>query len=324
MAQMPPPKRGAQQRQPADDEIEFVFRPATKEGSKARVAVQGVSGSGKTWTGLSIAHGLAEGGQLAVIDTERGAASLYVGINGIQFDVLQMHRYDPRDLTKALAAAEQAGYSVVFVDSLSHFWKGTDGALDQVEKHKGKYGNNSFAGWKDVTPMQNDMIDALLAYPGHVVVTMRSTTEWVLQENERGKKEPKQMGMRAEQRKGVEYEFGLVCSMDIDNTLTVLKSRCPALHRAVIKEPNGGADIAKPLLEWLNDGSPAAPAADVDPAEYIDRAANLASYDEAIALYGEVESRGLLATPHLDGDTPTSLGDYIRARGTALKNAPTP
>ncbi|MGP4114620.1 ATP-binding protein [Streptomyces sp. 4N509B] len=315
---LPSPKRAARPANTADDG-EFVFRPATKEGSKARVAVQGVSGSGKTWTGLSIANGLAEGRRFAVIDTERGAASLYVGINGIAFDVLQMHRYDPRDLPKALAAAERAGYGVVFVDSLSHFWKGTDGALEQVDKHKGRYGGNTFAGWKDVTPMQNDMIDALLAYPGHIVVTMRSHTEWVLQENEKGKKEPKQMGMRAEQRRGVEYEFGLVCSMDIDNTLTVIKSRCPALHRAVIKEPNGGADIAKPLLQWLNDGSPSGDEPAVDPAEYVDRAERLDSYEDAVALHREVEQRGLLDMPHLDGERPTSLGDYIRARGTALK-----
>ena len=313
-----PVQTGRQQPQADDYEGEFVFRPATKDKAKARVAVQGVSGSGKTWTGLSISQGLAEDQRFAVIDTERGAASLYVGINGIQFDVLQMHRYDPRDLVKALAAAAKAGYPVAMVDSLSHFWKGTDGTLDQVEKAKGKYGGNSFAGWKDGTPMQNEMIDALLTFPGHVVVTMRSHTEWVLQENDRGRKEPIAMGMRAEQRKGVEYEFGLVCSMDIDNTLTVLKSRCPALHRKVLREPNGAIDVAKPLLDWLNDG-----AETTDPAVYIDRAqAEDATYQGLIDLYGEVESRGLLATPllHPTSGQPTSLGAYIKERGTALKN----
>ncbi|MFE7566895.1 AAA family ATPase [Streptomyces sp. NPDC057539] len=300
------------------DNGDFTFRPASKDKAKARVAIQGVSGSGKTWTGLSIANGLSEGQRFAVIDTERGAASLYVGINGIQFDVLQMHRYDPRDLKKALAAAAQAGYGTVLIDSLSHFWKGTDGTLEQVDKAKSRYGNNSFAGWKEGTPMQNEMIDGLLTFPGHVVVTMRSHTEWVLQENDRGKKEPVAMGMRAEQRKGVEYEFGVVAAMDIDNTLTVLKSRCPALHKRVIEEPDGARDIAKPLLDWLNDGATA-----VDPAEYIDRAtAADATYQGLLALYGEVESHGLAATPMLtpDGEA-TSLGDYIRARGTALKNA---
>lgn len=311
MAQRP------QQHDDYDDGGAFVFRPATKDQQKARVAIQGVSGSGKTWTGLSVAHGLANGGRLAVIDTERGAASLYVGVDGIRFDVLQMHRYDPRDLVKALAAAANAGYDSVLVDSLSHFWKGTDGTLDQVDKAKGRYGNNSFAGWKEGTPMQNDMIDALLAYPGHVTVTMRAKTEWVLQENDRGKKEPVRMGLAAEQRKGVEYEFGLVCGMDISNTLTVLKSRCPVLHNAVIQAPNGARDIAKPFLDWLNDGGAAA-----DPADYIDRAqAQDATVDGLVALYREVESNGLLASPflHPTTDQPTNLGDYIRERGTALK-----
>lgn len=322
MNQLPPPVRAGRQNQADEyDNGSFTFRPATKEQSKARVALQGVSGSGKTWTGLSIAHGLSEGQRFAVIDTERGAASLYVGIHGIQFDVLQMHRYDPRDLVKALAAAGQAGYGTVFVDSLSHFWKGTDGTLDQVEKAKSKYGGNSFAGWKDGTPMQNDMIEALLTYPGHVVVTMRSHTEWVLQENDRGRKEPVAMGMRAEQRKGVEYEFGVVAAMNIDNQLTVLKSRCPALHKRVITEPNGAADIAKPLLDWLNDG-----AEQVDASTYIDQAsADDATADGLLALYREVESRGALATPFLHPETgqPTSLGQFIRERGTALKNATT-
>lgn len=321
MSQLGKPIQTGRQQQNTNeyDEGGFVFRPATKDKSKARVAVQGVSGSGKTWTGLSIAQGLAEGQRFAVIDTERGAASLYVGINGIQFDVLQMHRYDPRDLSKALAAAAQANYPVVMIDSLSHFWKGTDGTLDQVDKAKSKFGGNSFGGWKEGTPMQNDMIDALLSYPGHVVVTMRTHTEWVLQENERGKKEPVAMGMRAEQRKGVEYEFGLVCSMDINNTLTVLKSRCPSLHKRSISEPNGAVDIAKPLLDWLNDG-----AETVDASAWIDAATAVdATPETLLATYREVESHGALATPLLHPRTgqPTNLGDFIKERGTALKNA---
>ncbi|WP_326806706.1 ATP-binding protein [Streptomyces sp. NBC_01775] len=291
----------------------FTFRPATKEQIKARVAIHGISGSGKTWTSLALAHGLGE--KLAVIDTERGAASKYVGQRGIHFDVLQMSKYDPRDLVKALAAAAQAGYGTVLIDSLTHYWKGADGTLDQVDKAKARYGGNSFGGWKEGTPMQNEMVDALLSYPGHVIATMRSHTEWSLERNQQGVLEPKRVGTRAEQRKGIEYEFDVVGQMDINNTLTVIKSRCPALHNRVLEKPDGG-QLAKELLAWLNDG-----AAAVDPAEYIKRAtAKDATYEGLLALYGEVEARGLLATPHLDGDEPTSLGELIKARGTALKN----
>lgn len=309
----PTPKRAATGPQHDEfDDTEFEFRPATKEKAKARMAIQGPSGSGKTWTGLATADGLGE--KFAVIDTERGAASKYVGINGLAFDVLQLQTFDPRQLVRALAAAASRGYGTVLIDSLSHFWSGTEGTLDQVEKAKSKYGGNSFAGWKDGTPLQNEMIDALLTYPGHVIATMRSHTEWVIQENDRGRREPVAMGMRAEQRKGVEYEFDVVASMDRDNVLTVLKSRCPSLHRQVIAEPNG-ADLARQLLEWLNDG-----AAGVDPTEYMDRAAaGDATYEGLLTLHREVESRGLLATPMLDPEgKPTSLGDFIRARGAAL------
>jgi hypothetical protein len=247
--QLPPPTRTARP-QPQQDSGQFAFRPASKAGRKARLSIQGMSGSGKTWTGLGIAHGLSEGKRFAVIDTEKGAASLYAGIGGIEFDTLPMDRYDPRDLARALDAAAQAGYPTVFVDSLSHFWKGTDGTLDQVDKASSRYGGNKFAGWKDGTPLQNDMVAAILAYPGHVVASMRSYTEWVL---EGGK--PKQVGTRPEQRKGIEYEFDIAVSMDIDNRLEVLKSRCPALNRKVIDRPVGARDIAAPLLAWL-DASP--------------------------------------------------------------------
>jgi hypothetical protein len=312
---LPQPKRAA--RGPQHDDFadsDFTFRPATKERIKARVALHGISGTGKTWTSLALAHGLGE--RFAVIDTERGAASKYVGHRDIHFDVLQMAKYDPRDLVKALAAAAQAGYGTVLIDSLTHFWKGTDGTLDQVDKAKSRYGGNSFGGWKEGTPIQNDMVDALLAYPGHVIATMRSHTEWVLEENERGRREPVAKGTRPEQRKGIEYEFDVVGAMDIHNTLTVTKSRCPALHGQVIDKPDGTA-LAKDLLGWLNDGAQA-----VDPADYIEQAAaDDATYKGLIDLYREVEARGLLATPYLDGDQPTSLGEFIKTRGAALKGA---
>jgi hypothetical protein len=246
MSQLPPPVRIAPHAAQNGTSQPFTFRPASKAGRKARVSIQGMSGSGKTWTGLSIAHGLSEGRKFAVIDTEKGAASLYAGIGGIQFDTCPMDRYDPRDLIRVLDAAAQAGYPTVFVDSLSHFWKGTDGTLDQVEKASSRYGGNKFAGWKDGTPIQNDMVAALLDYPGHVVASMRSYTEWVLNGGK-----PERVGTRPEQRKGIEYEFDLAVAMDLDNALEVLKSRCPGLNRKVIQRPNGARDIAAPLLAWL-------------------------------------------------------------------------
>lgn len=306
--------------QPASNENEyddgpFVFRPATKDGHKARLSIQGPSGSGKTWTGLQIAAGLAEGKRFAVIDTERGAAALYVNDIDAQFDTLPMHRYDPRDLIKALAAAGQAGYPVVMVDSLSHYWKGADGTLDQVDKFaKAKFGGNTFAGWGPAGDLQNDMIEALMAYPGHVVATMRASVKWVLVD-----KAPVNMGVKAEQRKGIEFEFGVAAEMNVDNQLRFIKSRCPAFRGLELDRPDGAVDIAKPYLDWLRSG-----AKEIDTSAWVDAASSdEASPASLLALYREVEAASALATPLMHPETgqPTSLGDYIRMRGTALKTA---
>ncbi|MFF7576830.1 AAA family ATPase [Streptomyces sp. NPDC008061] len=317
MPQLPPPTRTGRPQTPQADEYDdapFTFRPATKDGFTATVSIQGPSGSGKTWTGLSIASGLAEGQRFAVIDTERRAASQYMNDVAASFDTLPMHRYDPRDLQKALASAAQAGYPVVMVDSLSHFWKGTDGTLDQVEKAKSKYGGNKFAGWKDGTPIQNEMIEALMSYPGHVVVTMRSYIHWVLENGS-----PVNKGMRAEQRKGIEFEFGVAAEMDEGNRLRFIKSRCPAFNGLLLNRPDGARDIAKPYLDWLRDGGK-----EVDPSLWVDSANSPeATPDSLLALYREVEAAGALATPtlHPETDKPISLGDLIKERGTALKAA---
>ncbi|MFD3535349.1 AAA family ATPase [Streptomyces sp. NPDC058664] len=321
MTQLPPPVRRAQPQQtPAADEYDdgpVTFRPASKDGQKARLSLQGPSGSGKTWTGLFAAAGFAEGERFAVIDTERGASGLYVTEVGAPFDVLPMRRYNPRGLVKALAAAAQAGYPVVMVDSLTHFWKGAEGTLDQVSQvADSKYRGNTFAAWKDGGEIQDEMIEALMSYPGHVVATMRSSIKMVL---ENGSKTPVSKGMLAEQRQGIEFEFGVAAELSRANQLRFIKSRCPAFNGREIDRPNGAVDIAKPYLDWLRAG-----AKEIDTTAWVDAASSSAATpDSLLALYRDVEAASALATPLMHPETgqPTNLGAYIRERGLALKAA---
>lgn len=291
----------------------FSFHPATKAEAKARLAFAGPSGSGKTYTGLLVARRLAgPEGKVAVIDTERGSASKYA--DEFDFDTLQVHTFDPRDLVKALAAAGAAGYPVVLVDSLSHYWMGVGGMLELVDAAaKRSGGGNSFAGWKEARPHERRMIDALLAYDGHVIVTMRTKTEYVVEEDSRGRKVPRKIGLKPEQRDGVEYEFDVVGDMDLENTLTVTKTRCRALNGVVVNRP--GVDFADTVLEWLR-GTPARTVADF-------RSAALrpdATYAELRVLWNEVRDAGRDGAAVLaeDGE-PMSLGDLIAAQGLAAK-----
>lgn len=292
----------------------FTFTRATKDAAKARIALAGPSGSGKTYTALKVAAELAAGRDhattVALIDTERGSASKYS--TEFQFDTLQLDHFEPQTLVQILAAAGAADYEVVIVDSLSHFWFGKGGMLQQVDNASKRASGNSFAGWKEARPLELAMVDALLAYPGHVIVTMRTKTEWVIEKDERtGKNAPRKIGTKPEQREGIEYEFDIVGDLDQENTLIVSKSRCPALARAVVQQP--GEEFAQQIRDWLSDGKPTPSALD-----YRERAvAADATREDLLALYKEVEGRQLLgaAVMNSDSDGSTTLGELIVARG---------
>jgi len=300
----------------------FTFTPATREAAKARIALAGPSGSGKTFTALAMAT--AMGSSVALIDTERGSASKYArGTtgDGFEFSTLQMYSFDPRDLPKALAAAAAEKFQVLIVDSLSHFWSGTGGMLEQVDQAaKRTGGGNSFAGWKQARPYERAMIDALVSYPGHVIVTMRTKTEYVVEPDERGRKVPRKVGLKPEQRDGIEYEFDIVGDLDHENTLIVSKSRCQALSGAVIHKP--GEEVATTVLQWLGDGEPVPDAADL-----LDAACDpQLTIEDARFLHKQASKHQLLgaAVLHPTTGVPTTLRDYIEERGKALRTGQSP
>jgi len=233
------------------------FKPATRHKLKARVALAGPSGSGKTYTALRLAFGLVgAGGRVAVIDTENRSAEKYVGTvaDGIAwaFDVATPGTFDPVELAATLREAAKH-YDVIVVDSLTHFWSGEGGMLERVDSAaKRSNSRNSFDAWRTEKPTERAMLAALTGIGCHLIVTMRTKTEWVIEENDRGKKMPRKIGTKAEQRDGIEYEFDVVGDLDIDHTFIASKTRCPALDGKVFPRP--GADVAGILRTWLDDG----------------------------------------------------------------------
>jgi hypothetical protein len=229
------------------------FQKASKKLSRLRLSLIGVAGSGKTYTALNIAKHL--GGPIAVVDTERGSASKYSDI--FDFDVLELESFSPQNYIDAIQAAEEAGYNVLIIDSLSHAWTGKDGALDQVTRAtKRSQSGNTFAAWRDVTPMHNAMVEAMLNARVHIITTMRAKTEYVQEKNEKtGKVTVRKVGLAPVQRDGLEYEFDVVADLDQDNNLIIGKTRCPAVAGMVI--PRAGKEIAQKLLAWLSDGGAA-------------------------------------------------------------------
>ena len=105
-----------------------------------RLALQGASGSGKTYSSLLLACGMAsDWTKIAVIDTENGSADLYAHLGA--YNVLSLSEpYNPEKYIDAIGICESAGMEVIIIDSISHCW---DYLLDFHANLQG----NSFANW---------------------------------------------------------------------------------------------------------------------------------------------------------------------------------
>lgn len=220
------------------------FKKATKEAAKLRLALFGVSGSGKTYTALRIATGL--GGKIAVIDTERNSACKYS--DRFDFDVCNATKPSIENLKMFIEEAKS--YDILIIDSMTHAWLEL---LQEVEKiAKTKFGGNTWSAWSEGTPKQMSLINALLDFPGHIIATMRTETNWTTTTNDKGKVVPVRVGEAPKQGKGIEYEFDMLMQISSEHDALVIKDRTGKFQDEVIPMPD--ENFGKSLGEWLKDG----------------------------------------------------------------------
>ena len=222
----------------------MAFKKATKKNAKLRLALFGVSGSGKTYSALRIATGL--GGKIAVIDTERGSASKYA--DRFNFDVEELETPSINNIKLIINQAQ--GYDVLIIDSLTHAWLEL---LQEVETiARTKFGGNSWSAWSEGTPKQMSLINALLDFKGHIIATMRTETNWTTQTNDKGKVVPVRVGEAPKQGKGIEYEFDMLMQLSQDHNALVIKDRTGKYQDVCIEKPD--EQLGKDLANWLNEG----------------------------------------------------------------------
>lgn len=233
--------------------IEFAPVKAERKRAKARIALCGPAGAGKTHSSLRLAGELGE--KILLIDTENHSGEMEAGKAGIpEYFVLPIEPpFDPAKFIETIKAAEENGFDVVIIDSLSHAWAGSGGLLDQQGKIADR-GTNSFTAWRQITPKHNSLVDAMLQSSCHVLATMRSKQEYVIEENERGKKAPKKVGLAPVQREGLEYEFTIVFDID-QKTHTAVSTK----DRTSLFPPDNSFLISnetgKKIKNWLETGA---------------------------------------------------------------------
>ena len=194
------------------------LRHSQRRAAKMRLALQGASGSGKTYSSLLIAYGMTgDWSKIAVIDSENCSADLYAHLGGYQ--VLTLENYAPETYIEAIGICEQAGAEVIIIDSISHCW---DYLLDFHANLQG----NSFANWAKVTPRQNAFIQRILTSSAHVICTMRSKQDYVLSD----KNGKKKFGIA--QVESIFVNHPVASAKMVTDSVTDYRSSCNLNHEA--------------------------------------------------------------------------------------------
>jgi GTPase SAR1 family protein len=228
-----------------------MFQKAEKRKVKLKLALMGPSGSGKTMSALRLAKGL--GGKTAVIDSENGSASLYS--DRFDFDVCELRPpFTTAKYIEAIGFAVNNGYKNVIVDSITPAWSGEGGILERKEQ-RDRRGGNSYANWAEFTKEHNAFMSQILQAPVNLIVTMRSKQAHEIVE-QNGKKKVQKMGLKAEQRDGVEYEFTCVFDIAINHEAEATKDRTSLFDGRLFKITE---ETANELKQWLGTGKDVCP-----------------------------------------------------------------
>lgn len=271
-----------------------IFRKAERRKAKLRLAIDGPSGSGKTFSSLLIAKGMVDDwSKIALIDTEQGRGELYEGaaIPGTSDHIGEYlycrleAPYTAARYIELITASAEAGAEVLIVDSSSHAWAGEGGVLDQVDAKARAGKGNSFTAWKDGSAEQNKLVDAIVNYPGHIILTIRSKVHHVIETNDKGRQVPVKVGMKPIQRDDLEYEMTACFTMSIEGHYATAHKDNTSLFDSVPHVPS--TDTGAKLLSWLNKGADA-----VSPLEQARRKmAEATSLTELKEIAGEFKDR---------------------------------
>lgn len=234
-----------------------MFEAVTREKAKLRLALTGVSGSGKTLSALYIAFGLTgDWKKVALIDTEHQRGRFYADREDLNTGQYLYCDFTPpyspeRYKTLVREGAELVGPDgVVIVDSFSHAWNNEGGILEIKDAISKRQGQNSYTAWADAGKEQNALVDSILSVQCHSIVTMRSKMEYALELNDKGKQVPVKLGLSPVQRDDTEYEFDIVLNLSRNHTATASKDTTFLDGYGAVITP----ELGEQLRLWLNKG----------------------------------------------------------------------
>ncbi len=251
--------------------MSFQFRPAVRNSVGLLIGLAGGTGSGKTYSAMRLAKGIAGDKPFAVIDTEAGRAKHYAGM--FKFDHGDLKEpFSPGAYAEAIKAADDAGYPVIVVDSMSHEWAGDGGVLDMAEAELNRMAGDDWkkreackmASWIKPKMAHKHMVQKLLQVRAHLILCFRAEQKIEMVKVD-GKMQivPKQSltgldGWISVTEKNLPFELTVSFLMLAQNPGIPLPIKLQEQHKPIF--PNGALideEAGRRVAEWAAGGKPA-------------------------------------------------------------------
>jgi hypothetical protein len=263
----------------------FQFAPAKREQVSLLIALAGASGSGKTYSALRLAKGMAPAGKIAFIDTEARRGLHYAE----EFDFLHSDMrppFRPAAFIEGIRAAEDAGADVVVIDSFSMEYDGEGGIIDWADEIE-RGGTKSPGNWKVPKGAHKKLMNALLQCRASIIFCLRAD-EKIRIARENGKTVVEPLGWMPICEKRFMFEMTASFTLTPDRPGIPhfdLPHKLQRQHRGMFTDTKPiGEDSGIALAEWARGGAPAPTVAQFKPTEPMDETTDdLMAWDSKLA-----------------------------------------
>lgn len=244
--------------------ISFDSTEAKKDDVYVKVFLTGTSGSGKSYSSLRLATGMADElerirgtrPKIIMFNTEGSRGRYYA--DDFHYNIYPQKNQDLKqeDFTTQFYI-EWIEYTakketingvepIIIIDSATPAW---DSAKAQQQKAGGQ-----FKDWAKITPIWNEFKRTLVNSKAHIICCARGKTSWEIDTDSNGKKTVRKLGLGSEMRDGFDYEF--TCCFMIDNQTHVAsadKDNTQLFNSRTVEKPLTEQD-GENLIKWANSG----------------------------------------------------------------------
>src|SRR5258708_3735866 len=192
------------------------FTPVANTKPYFKAGIQGLAGTGKTYTAAQIAIGLHKriGSKKPIVmfDTEKASKFLKAIFAEAGIELMVRDSRTLADLKKTMEKLRDGYSDILIIDSISHVWE------DTVESFKKKYNRSSlqFQDWGVLKPLwKQEFSDPLVRLPFSIIMCGRAGYEYENEINEStGKREIYKSGIKMKVEGDTAYEHDVLVLME--------------------------------------------------------------------------------------------------------------